>query len=246
MTLSLQKAILDHLTIAPIGLEALSHVPTDADYTTGAFQLPNGFFPDMTTLLWKTKIGIPPFTPERGKYPMGLSNPTYPPHPQNNGDNGRGGGSTSKDDLLKYLRDKDDKQNKREEERRDKEEGRRDKESTDGRSHLYFHRDTITMDAAVGVKVDEGKSLIAHLRNVSDDYSKGILTSTAKTGHVLVFRINLKENRGMRVSLKDAKEVSVETFMNNPDVTKPMTIQIFSEKEVQVTTSFLDDENNGE
>jgi hypothetical protein len=56
----------------------------------------------------------------------------------------------------------------------------------------------------------------------------------------------LKENRGMRVSLKDAKEVSVETFMNNPDVTKPMTIQIFSEKEVQVTTSFLDGENNEE
>jgi hypothetical protein len=34
--------------------------------------------------------------------------------------------------------------------------------------------------------------------------------------------------------------------MNNPDVMKPMTIQIFSEKEAQVTTSFLDDENNEE
>ena len=102
------------------------------------------------------------------------------------------------------------------------------------------------MDAAVGVKVDEGKSLFSHLRNVSDNYSKGILTSTAQTGHVLVFRINLKENRGMRVSLKDAKEVSVETVMNNPCVMKPIKIQIFSEKEAQVTTSFLDDENNEE
>ena len=166
-------------------------------------------------------------------------NTTYLPHPQNTSDDGRGGVSTGQDDLLKYLRNRDEKQNKHEEERRVK-------ESTNGRSHLYFHRDTITMDAAVGVKVDEGKSLFAHLRNVSDNYSKGILTSTAQTGHVLVFRINLKENRGMRVSLKDAKEVSVETFMNNPDVTKPMTIQIFSEKEVQVTTSFLDDENNEE
>jgi len=102
------------------------------------------------------------------------------------------------------------------------------------------------MDAAVGVKVDEGKSLFAHLRNVSDNYSKGILTSTAQTGHVLVFRINLKDNRGMRVSLKDATEVSVETFMNimnNPDVMKPMTIQIFSENEAQITTSFLDENN---
>ena len=47
----------------------------------------------------------------------------------------------------------------------------------------------------------------------------------------------------MRVSLKDAKEVSVETVMNNPDVMKPMTIQIFSENEAQITTSFLDENN---
>ena len=117
---------------------------------------------------------------------MESDNSTYPPHPHNNGDNGRGGGSTGQDGLLTYLRDRDEKQNKQEEERRVK-------VSTDGSSHLYFLRDTITMDAAVGVKVDEGKSLFAHLRNVSDDYSKAILTSTPQTGHVLVFRINLKK-----------------------------------------------------
>jgi len=176
---------------------------------------------------------------EKLKKAMELNNTTYLPHPQNTSDDGRGGVSTGQDDLLKYLRNRDEKQNKHEEERRVK-------ETTNGRSHLYFHRDTITMDAAVGVKVDEGKSLFAHLRNVSDNYSKGILTSTAQTGHVLVFRINLKDNRGMRVSLKDATEVSVETFMNimnNPDVMKPMTIQIFSENEAQITTSFLDENN---
>ena len=66
---------------------------------------------------------------EKLKKAMELNNTTYPPHPQNNGDSGRGGGSTGEDDLLNYLRNRDEKQNKLEEERRVK-------ESTDGRSHL--------------------------------------------------------------------------------------------------------------
>jgi len=46
---------------------------------------------------------------EKLKRAMELNNTTYPPHPQNNGDNGRGGGFTGEDDLLKYLRNRDKK-----------------------------------------------------------------------------------------------------------------------------------------
>ena len=51
---------------------------------------------------------------EKLKKAMELNNTTYPPHFQNTGDNGRGGGSTGEDDLLKYLRNRDEKQNKQE------------------------------------------------------------------------------------------------------------------------------------
>jgi len=77
----LHTSIIDHLINTPVGKLALDQLQDTAFMNNIDPKIPQGFFPDFESPVWKNKIGVPPMEPTYNQFPLTLLG-GYADHPK--------------------------------------------------------------------------------------------------------------------------------------------------------------------
>jgi hypothetical protein len=218
LSFALERALVDYLVYHAKGKEAMKQVGTDANFSIGRVNLPEGFIPNTADPYWTSAVGNPPYEIVRDDFPLKIDDNSYLPHPK--GVAGRGAGNmTVPDNGIGALA------------------AAMDRSTASHSGHVvipqhsvYFTRLSAGVKDASYVDLVETETILSHvkkLRDINDPQYTQILQKPIQ-GSELVFSIQQINSvpRVIPICRADCNDAKLSFLIADVNIKKPLLFDL--------------------